>query len=219
MLVYEEDNKARWEVTKKFEIPATAKVLGISCSNIHSQKGIIASISDGRVTDTSWECTSDRNSDWYGTSTFAHFDDPVIIGKNGDNPWRMRQNILENASWIWAQGTTNWAGCKLALTPDSRSLKMAKCTEFCSKNACLPDMDTKIGCNQMFNCPQACKMRDLGLTRSECKIYCNSNGISGCNPTVNGWTFQLCHDCNRDYPGCTSWPTTYECEQGCDAYD
>ena len=90
-LVYKEDNKARWEVTKRFEIPATTKVLGISCLNIHSEKGIIASISDGRVTDTSWECTSDRYfDDWTSTSTFADFENPVIIGKNGDNPWRMR---------------------------------------------------------------------------------------------------------------------------------
>ena len=87
-LVY--DNKGRWEVTKRFEIPATTKVLGISCLNIHSEKGIIASISDGRVTDTSWECTSDWYSDWASTSTFADFEDAVIIGKNGDNPWRMR---------------------------------------------------------------------------------------------------------------------------------
>ena len=95
---------------------------------------------------------------------------------------------------------------------------MAKCTEFCRQNTCAPDTDTRVGCNQMFNCPQACKMRDLGLSRSECEQKCQRNGGSGCNPTVKGWTFRLCRDCNRNNPSCTTWPTVEECKKGCNAY-
>merc|ERR1712013_117455 len=75
---------------------------------------------------------------------------------------------------------------------------------------------TKIGCNQMFNCPQACKMRDLGLSKRQCRAKCQRTGQSGCSPVVEGFKFSLCSECSRE--GCSTWPSVQECERGCDFY-
>ena len=94
--------------------------------------------------------------------------------------------------------------------------KLDQCVTRCTKQTCAPDVSTKVGCNQMFNCPQACKMRNLGLSRDTCLVKCKPNGGSGCSPTFNSWEFMLCDGCNR--AGCSEWPTVQECEVGCDLY-
>ena len=91
-----------------------------------------------------------------------------------------------------------------------------KCVDECSKKACAVDLHLRYGCNQMFKCAQACKMRDCGLTVTECRQKCQRNGQAGCFPLVKGWRYHLCAACNR--AGCTTWPFVQECEVGCDVY-
>ena len=94
---------------------------------------------------------------------------------------------------------------------------MAKCIESCKESACAPDIDEKNGCNQMYSCSHACKMRQLGLDETTCKANCKRNGTEGCQPTVNGYQFWLCNERNRE--GCSSYyPTVEECEMGCSSY-
>merc|ERR1719206_527365 len=90
------------------------------------------------------------------------------------------------------------------------------CIDQCKIETCYPDDNTKTGCNQMFNCPQACKMRDLGLSRTQCRAECQRTGESGCYPVVQGFKFNLCSGCNRE--GCSRWPSVEECVAGCDFY-
>jgi len=99
---------------------------------------------------------------------------------------------------------------------------LEKCVSNCALRC--PDTDVKHGCNQMFSCAQACKMRDLGLEQDKCNVMCMRNGQSGCMPTVNGHEYELCGDCidERINPGttqCSRWPTVKECQEGCAYYD
>lgn len=71
------------------------------------------------------------------------------------------------------------------------------------------------GCCQQFDCPQGCKIRDLGLSKSECIAECN---ISGCFLDVNGFTFNLCSNHNNhcmNTPGSTHKDA---CIKGCEGY-
>ena len=45
--------------------------------------------------------------------------------------------------------------------------QLKKCINSCSLRC--PDTDVKYGCNQMFSCAQACKMRELGMDTDRCK--------------------------------------------------
>ena len=91
-----------------------------------------------------------------------------------------------------------------------------KCVEACEKTSCGTDLDTKKGCNQMYSCAHACKLRHLGQKEDECRNHCNRRGNSGCKEIVNGWEFELCGKCNRN--GCSTHPTQAECEIGCASY-
>lgn len=99
---------------------------------------------------------------------------------------------------------------------------LEKCVNNCALRC--PDTDVEKGCNQMFSCAQACKMRDLGLDQETCNVMCLRNGQSGCDPVVNGHEFELCGPCipERIDPGttqCDRWPTVDECQDGCGYYD
>ena len=97
-----------------------------------------------------------------------------------------------------------------------RDSSLDACIDQCKIETCSTDDSTKIGCNQMFNCPQACKMRDLGLSKTQCRAKCQRTGQSGCSPVVEGFKFSLCSECSRE--GCSTWPSVQECERGCDFY-
>ena len=102
--------------------------------------------------------------------------------------------------------------------PSTRANKLKTCVDKCSKDVCSPDVDVKNGCNQMYSCAQACKIRDLGMKEYQCKRECDRTGQSGCSPLVGYYQFDLCRDCNRR--GCSNtWPTIRECEAGCSYYD
>ena len=91
-----------------------------------------------------------------------------------------------------------------------------RCVDACKKTACESDTDLKNGCNQMYSCSHACKMRHLGVNEDQCRKNCNRNGGSGCSTTINGYQFALCGACNRG--GCSTWPSVAECEIGCASY-
>ena len=119
-------------------------------------------------------------------------------------------------------------------TPSDLDKYINNCTLRC------PETDVRHGCNQMFSCPQACKIRDLGLDCDACKyeyismynqmkttvinffpsIKCERNAKSGCRSTVSGFLFKLCGQCNQEradqeFKLCEKWPTIGECNSGC----
>merc|ERR1712038_1438194 len=94
--------------------------------------------------------------------------------------------------------------------------RLEVCINKCEDNECAPDLDKTVGCNQMYSCSHACVMRSRGVPRDRCIANCQRNGQSGCNPRVNGKTFDLCRGCNRQ--GCSRFPTVGECVAGCFYY-
>ena len=92
----------------------------------------------------------------------------------------------------------------------------SRCVEECDKTECAGYVNPRTGCNQMYSCAHACKIRDLGVAGNHCREMCQRNGQSGCSPTVRGWQFDLCRDCNR--AGCSTYPSIGECVRGCDIY-
>ena len=94
--------------------------------------------------------------------------------------------------------------------------QLDRCIEECDKKACSGDVNTRTGCNQMYSCAHACKIRNLGVQENSCRELCQRNGQSGCSPTVKGWQFNLCAPCQR--AGCSTYPSVGECESGCNLY-
>ena len=89
---------------------------------------------------------------------------------------------------------------------------MENCLAECDKHCGHRVMTT--GSHQKFSCIHACKFRELGLTKTECKSKCIE---TGCSPVVNGFTFDLC----RSDPVCPDdekMPKLEHCELGCDSF-
>jgi hypothetical protein len=104
--------------------------------------------------------------------------------------------------------------CELGCASYGKSTKLDRCLATCKDQACESDYSLTRGCNQMFSCSHACKIRDLGVAQDQCEELCNRNGQSGCFEAVNGYEFSLCGPCKRE--GCNStFPTIEECEIGC----
>ena len=58
VLQYEDNH---WFQVAKLVVPSNIKVLGIECQNMGGPKGVLASATDGMVTDRNWECSSNEN--------------------------------------------------------------------------------------------------------------------------------------------------------------
>ena len=99
----------------------------------------------------------------------------------------------------------------------SEYTKLSDCVSACAVKACVSDLDTKKGTNQMYSCPHACKIRDLGVDQTVCLQHCQRTARSGCDPKVEGFTFNLCGP-PRSEEQCTMHPSIEECEIGCKAY-
>ncbi|XP_066916144.1 uncharacterized protein [Clytia hemisphaerica] len=102
---------------------------------------------------------------------------------------------------------------------------MEACLSECGKHCGNTLMEK--GSYQKYDCIHACKMRDLGLDKEACKVECQRlNPVSGCNPIVLGYTFNLCvhgfnpTNCsgNTAYPQRTGNPPIEHCKLGCDTY-
>ena len=93
---------------------------------------------------------------------------------------------------------------------------MEVCIQTCRQYACEPDDHKRVGCNQKYSCVHACRIRQLGVNEPDCKNHCVRNETSGCNPEVNGFTFNLCRSCARE--GCTPIVAIEECELGCNSF-
>ena len=107
--------------------------MAIECEDLGAQEGILASTEDGLVTSSSWQCSDQLVEGWTlpgfvpPPDTFAS---PALLGNNGVNPWGVRFNqivvqsvkhlnlrpgILEDAEWIWPQGKSTRAACRIQL--------------------------------------------------------------------------------------------------------
>ena len=97
-----------WTITDRFALPGDTKVVIIKGDNGRgSPGGILASFSNGVVTDDTWQCadmsscatTECENSvTWQGAKTY---------GVNKNNPtWKTRPYIDSTAQWIWVNSSS-----------------------------------------------------------------------------------------------------------------
>ena len=93
-----------WDQAERFTLPKDTKVVTIKGNNSKGVGAILASFSNGVVTDGTWQCadmsscttTDCENSvTWQGAKTYG------INGKN-TSPWNRRLNDIDStAQWIW----------------------------------------------------------------------------------------------------------------------
>ena len=93
-----------WKKTDRFALPGGTKVVTIKGDNTPGGVGaILASFSNGVVTDGTWQCADmsscttiecENSVTWQGAKTY---------GINGENPppWNTRPYIESTAQWIW----------------------------------------------------------------------------------------------------------------------
>merc|ERR1712212_186839 len=114
----QDDAMADWRKTSELTIPAGTRVVAIECGDVGAQEGILASTGDGLVTDSGWQCSDQMVEGWTLTGFVPPpdtFSSPNSLGSNGVAPWGVRPGILEDAEWIWPQGTSTWAACRIQL--------------------------------------------------------------------------------------------------------
>ncbi|XP_066910871.1 uncharacterized protein [Clytia hemisphaerica] len=103
--------------------------------------------------------------------------------------------------------------CNTNLCPEQL---LEACFDECRKT-CATDIRPVFGCNQKFSCSNACKLRQMGSSITDCKLICQRPMDSDCYPDYHGHYFYPCYSCNRDScPGST--PPISECENGCESY-
>ena len=93
-----------WKKTERFTLPGVTKVVIIKGRNNHGKGAILASFSNGVVTDGAWQCANmgsctinecDNSETWQNATTY---------GVNGDkpSPWNAKMKYIEStAHWIW----------------------------------------------------------------------------------------------------------------------
>ena len=86
------------------------KVIGIHCKDVYKNGMILASLSNGVVTDSSWKCSSTYQAGW----STASFDDSswgnaFEIGTNvATDPWGSVSDISSKAKFIWTLNYKSW---------------------------------------------------------------------------------------------------------------
>ena len=87
-----------WSKTTELVIPRGVQVLGIECLNQGLQKGILASTSDGLLTDGNWMCSGNQNLEGWAEPGFidanGDFSAAINFSTNGVAPWGQRYNLV-----------------------------------------------------------------------------------------------------------------------------
>merc|ERR1712037_299794 len=114
----QDDAMGDWRKTSELTIPAGTRVVAIECEDVGAQEGILASTDDGLVTNSVWQCSDQLVEGWTLPGFVPPpdtFSSPNVLGSNGVAPWRVRPGIVEDAEWIWPQGSSTWAACRIQL--------------------------------------------------------------------------------------------------------
>merc|ERR1712203_610828 len=63
----------------------------------------------GLVTNSDWQCSDQMAEGWTLPDFMGPpdtFSSPNLLGSNGVAPWGVRPSIVEDADWIWPQGSS-----------------------------------------------------------------------------------------------------------------
>ena len=102
----EEHNlKSEWWATERFTLPGDIKAVTIKANNTGDVGGILASFSNGVLTDSTWKCPDMSSCTTAECENAATWQDATAYGvsENKPPPWKRRlANIESTAQWIWA---------------------------------------------------------------------------------------------------------------------
>ena len=95
-----------WKVAQRFTIAGDTKVVTIKGDNPGSVGGILASFSNGVVTDGTWQCADMSSCTTVECENSVIWHDAQTYGVNGETnrPWQGRgrfEEIESTAKWIW----------------------------------------------------------------------------------------------------------------------
>ena len=90
-----------WASSIRFILPLGASNLAVHVENVNGQIRFLASLSNGKVTDSSWRCSSLTADGWSSEDFDASIWSPAVVrGGNG------LQGISSEAKWIGVQNQT-----------------------------------------------------------------------------------------------------------------
>ena len=93
-----------WLETEKFTLPGDTKFVTIKGCDIGGIGAILASFSNGVVTDSTWQCADMSSCTTTECENSITWQDATTYGVNGDkpSPWKTKMNDIElTAQWIW----------------------------------------------------------------------------------------------------------------------
>ena len=108
--------KTNWQKTERFTLHGATKVVTIKGGNTYRTGAILASFSNGVVTDGTWQCAKMSSCTTTGCENSVTWQDAETYGVNGDksSPRRRKINYIEStAHWIWvANASAESVWCK-----------------------------------------------------------------------------------------------------------
>ena len=93
-----------WIVSQRLILPGDTKVVTIKGNNPVTIGGILASFSNGVVTDGTWQCSDVSSCASVECENSVKWQDAQTYGVNENNPppWKRRiADIESTAKWIW----------------------------------------------------------------------------------------------------------------------
>ena len=144
------DNELRgsasgWAPATEITMSSATTIVALQVTNDGGSAGVLASFSNGAITDASWRCTSSAPSGdgelslsymymyvltpaLYGctsTCTTAWRTDSFDAsswsvastdGSNGVQPWGLVEDIAASAQWIWTSNTASTVYCRIDIS-------------------------------------------------------------------------------------------------------
>lgn len=100
--------KRRRPWPRRLILPKGTQSVTIKVHNCSNQNGILASFSNGNVTDGSWRCTNSTFCNWkLNNCASVTWEDASVIANNSDNLTLARYpEIASNAKWIWLRDSS-----------------------------------------------------------------------------------------------------------------
>lgn len=100
-----------WNNVITVTIPGDAQVFAVKAENAETNDGIIASLDNGVITNSSWKCTGTPETGWNKVG----FDDSqwpaaAVVASNGEAPWGLLPGISSAAKRIWTVNHYNTSG-------------------------------------------------------------------------------------------------------------
>ena len=91
-----------WRVSQRLILPGNTKGVTIEAINPGNVGGILASFSNGVLTDATWQCADMSSCITVECENSVKWQSAKPYGVNGEHPWTIKLNEIEStAQWIW----------------------------------------------------------------------------------------------------------------------